>query len=179
MNTPNNKRKRQSQEKIEKIFINLIQTKEINEISVTDICKIAKLNRSTFYANYLDIYDLADKVVQKIEDDVFSLYKIERETKNNTNDFLKLFRHIKDNQIFYKTYFKLNRDKHFIIKEYDTNLSKMMYDNKYIDYHMEFFMAGLNAIVKKWLYNDCKESPEEIDKILKDEYKNKNITYLK
>lgn len=176
MNKPNNKRRKISQEKIEKAFVNLVQEKEIKEISVTEICKIAKLNRSTFYANYLDIYDLADKVLEKIEDNVFSLYEFERETKNNSNDFLKLFRHIKDNQIFYKTYFKLNRDKHFIIKEYDTNLSKIMYDDKYIDYHMEFFRAGLNAIVKKWLYSDCKESPEEINKILKDEYKNKNIS---
>ena len=176
MNKPNNKRRKISQEKIEKAFVNLVQEKEIKEISVTEICKIAKLNRSTFYANYLDIYDLADKVLEKIEDNVFSLYEFERETKNNSNDFLKLFRHIKDNQIFYKTYFKLNRDKHFIIKEYDTNLSKIMYDDKYIDYHMEFFRAGLNAIVKKWLYSDCKESSEEINKILKDEYKNKNIS---
>ena len=36
-------------------------------------------------------------------------------------------------------------------------------------------MAGLNAVVKKWLNNGCKESPEEINKILEDEYKNKNI----
>lgn len=34
-------------------------------------------------------------------------------------------------------------------------------------------MTGLNAIVKKWLDGGCKESPEEIDKILKDEYKDK------
>ncbi len=97
--------------------------------------------------------------------------------KYNSNDFLKLFRHIKDNQIFYKTYFKLNRDKHFIIDRYDTNLSKEMYEDEYIDYHIVFFMAGLNAIVKKWLYGGCKERPEEIEKILKDEYKNKNIYF--
>ena len=74
MNKPNNKRRKISQEKIEKAFVNLVQEKEIKEISVTEICKIAKLNRSTFYANYLDIYDLADKVLEKIEDNVFSLY---------------------------------------------------------------------------------------------------------
>ena len=174
MNTPNNKRRKNSQEKIERAFVHFLQTKEINEISVTDICKEAKLNRSTFYANYLDVYDLAEKIVQKIENDVFMLYQEERETKNNTNDFLKLFRHIKENQIFYKTYFKLNRDKHFIIQQYDTNLSKHMYEDKFIDYHIEFFMAGLNAIVKKWLNNDCKESPEEIDHILKSEYQSKH-----
>lgn len=176
MNTPNNKRRKTSQEKIEKVFVNLIQTKRLNEISVTDICKKAGLNRSTFYANYLDIYDLADKVVNKIEKDVWNLYQKERETKINSNDYLKLFKHIKDNQIFYKTYFKLNMDKRFIIRRYDTNLSKAIYDNKYIDYHIEFFMAGLNAIIKKWLDGGCKESPEEINQILIDEYKNKNIS---
>lgn len=175
MNTPNNKRRKNSQEKIERAFVHFLQTKEINEISVTDICKEAKLNRSTFYANYLDVYDLAEKIVKKIENDVFMLYQEERETKNNTNDFLKLFRHIKENQIFYKTYFKLNRDKHFIIQQYDTNLSKLMYEDKFIDYHIEFFMAGLNAIIKKWLNNDCKESPEEIDHILKSEYQSKHF----
>ena len=39
MNVVNNKRKRDSQEKIKKVFIELIQNKEINEITVSDICK--------------------------------------------------------------------------------------------------------------------------------------------
>lgn len=50
-------------------------------------------------------------------------------------------------------------------------------NSQYIDYHIEFFKAGLNAIVRKWLENECKENPEEINQILKDEYKNKNINY--
>ncbi len=173
MNTPNNKRKKETRDKISKVFITLLQTKEITEISVTDICKLAKINRSTFYVNYLDIYDLRDKIGQELEQEVSFLYQEEKDTQNNSNDFLKLFRHIKDNQIFYNTYFKLKMDQNFIIKEYDYNLSKELYDNKYIDYHMEFFKAGLNAIIKKWLLNGCKESPEEIEYILKSEYSNK------
>lgn len=39
MNKPNNKRKKESQTKIKKIFVQLLQNKEINEISVTEICK--------------------------------------------------------------------------------------------------------------------------------------------
>ena len=91
MNTPNNKRRKQSQEKIEKVFIELLQTKELNEISVTDICKLSHLNRSTFYANYLDVYDLADKVKEKLEEEVKSLYADETTKKYNSNDYLKLF----------------------------------------------------------------------------------------
>ena len=84
MNTPNNKKKKESKEKIEKVFIQLIQTKDFHE-----------------------------------------------------------------------------------------ELAAKYYDNKHIDYHIEFFKAGFNAIIKKWLNNNCKESPEEIHEILMSEYGNK------
>ena len=43
MNTKNNKRRRESVEKIQKAFINMLQSKEISQISVTDICKETEL----------------------------------------------------------------------------------------------------------------------------------------
>ena len=177
MNTPNNKRRKETKDKISKVFMNLLQTKEISKISITDICKLAKINRSTFYVNYLDIYDLANKIGEDLEQELALVYKEERETNHNSNDFLKLFKHIKENQIFYKTYFKLNMDQNFIIKEYDYHLSQKIYNDKYIEYHMEFFKAGLNAIIKKWLNNGCKESPEELENILESEYANKKSYY--
>ena len=69
MNVKNNRRRRESKEKIEKAFIELLQTKEIKEITVSHIIKLAGLNRSTFYANYIDIFDLADKTRVKLEND--------------------------------------------------------------------------------------------------------------
>lgn len=174
MNTLNNKRKKESIRTIENVFANLIQTKDLSKISVTEICKLSKLNRTTFYANFLDVYDLADKFRERMEEQLKEVYKEELENQNNTNDFLKLFKHIKDNQLFYKTYFKLDTDS-LPMYQYDINLSKLLYNDEYIDYHIEFFKAGLNAIIKKWLDNECKESPEEIMYIIKTEYKNKNI----
>lgn len=170
MNTANNKRRKESQEKIEKTFIQLIQTKELSNISVTDICKLTHLNRSTFYANYIDIYDLADKVRKNLEEEVTLLYNDEISNKYNSNDFLKLFRHIKDNPLFYKTYFKLGFDNEYEIFQYDTNLSKEHFNDKFINYHIEFFKNGLNSVIKLWLENDCKESPEEINSIIQSEY---------
>ena len=67
MNIKHNKRRRESQEKIEKAFINLLQRREIKDITVSDLIKDTGLNRSTFYANYLDIFDLADKTREKLE----------------------------------------------------------------------------------------------------------------
>ena len=39
MNTPNNKRRRQSVEKIEKAFVELLQTRELSQITVSDLCR--------------------------------------------------------------------------------------------------------------------------------------------
>lgn len=170
MNTPNNKRKKESMERIEKVFIELLQTKELSEISVSDICKRAGLNRTTFYANYTDIYGLADAIRDKLENEVSDLYKEEVTQGFNSNDYLKLFRHIRDNQIFYKTYFKLGYDNNYKIFQYDTALARRHFQNRFIEYHMEFFKAGITQIIKIWLKCGCKESPEDMFEIIKSEY---------
>lgn len=175
MNIANNKRRKKSQEKIEKIFVELLQDKEINEISITDICKKAELNRTTFYNNYLDIYDLADKIKEKLEREVYNLYQEERLNRYNSNDFSKILTLIKENPLFFKTYFKLGFDSTHEalgnVYQYDYNQAKEKFDDKYIDYHIEFFKAGFNAIVKKWLNNNCQETVAELCEIIKSEYK--------
>ena len=75
MNTPNNQRKKLSKEKIKKAFIEQIQQKKLHQISVSDIVKIAHINRSTFYANYIDIYDLTDKIKEEMFNNILELYK--------------------------------------------------------------------------------------------------------
>ncbi|MDO4618532.1 MAG: TetR/AcrR family transcriptional regulator C-terminal domain-containing protein [Clostridia bacterium] len=168
MNTVNNKRRKASKEKIEKVFVELLQTAEINEITVSDICKRTNLNRSTFYANYEDIYALADTIRERLEAEVNTLY--DNDMFNNCSvDYLKLFQHIKENPLFYKTYFKLGYDKqNFNLAMIDQ--SNLPFSEKYMEYHIEFHKAGLNAIIKKWLDGGLKESPEEIYQIIKNEY---------
>lgn len=78
MNVTNNKRKKESKEKIKKTFIELLQTKEINEINITELVKKAGI-------------------------------------------------------------------------------------------------TGMTAIIKKWLLNNCKESPEEMIEIINSEYKGKSL----
>ena len=169
MNTANNKRRKESQKRIESAFIELLQNQELDKISVTQICQLAKVNRTTFYANYLDIYDLADAVQKRLEEEVLGLTTTDGENITSL-DFLKFFQHIKENQLFYKTYFKLGHERHLRVTDYDLQQASKYYDNQYIEYHLEFFRSGLNAVIKKWLENDCAESPEEIYSIIVKEY---------
>lgn len=170
MNTKNNRRRRESIARIEKTFIELLQTRELNEITISDICKLSGLNRSTFYANYIDIFDLADKLREHLEKEVGNLYAEEHTHHFNSLNFLKLFQHIKDNQLFYLTYFKLGYDNRHQVYLYDISLARQHFDDQYINYHIEFFKSGFNAIVKMWLAGGCKESPEEMSRIIQSEY---------
>lgn len=106
--------------------------------------------------------------------DDFAKVQIAQNSKQNSDGYLNLFKYIKENKIFFKTYFKLEEISLTPATHYNIDLATKLYDNKYIDYHIEFFRAGLNAIIKKWLNNGCKETPEEMSNILISEYKNKN-----
>ena len=170
MNTVNNKRRKESVEKIEKAFMDFLQTKELKEITVSDICKATGLNRSTFYANYVDIYDLAIKLKEKLEADFFSQFRF-GDPENENSGAERMFSHIRENQIFYKTYFKLGYDESHKIMIYDEKMAEHFFGNKNVEYHIEFFRHGLNAIIKMWLANGCRETPEEMAEIIKLEYK--------
>ncbi len=170
MNTKNNRRRRESVQKIEETFITLLQTHELSKIRVSDICKQCGLNRSTFYANFEDIYALADKLKTDLEREVLALYSDGRGWYVDGHDYLRLFRHMKENQLFYKTYFKLGYDEQHPIKLYDTTLAAQDFRNQHIEYHLAFFQHGFNAIVKMWLAGGCRETPEEMDGIIRSEY---------
>ena len=170
MNIKNNKRRRESRKKIERAFVELLQTREIKDITVSDLIKITELNRSTFYANYIDIFDLADKTRETLESEFNNLFA-DYDYFNERTGALKMFTHIKENQIFYKTYFKLCYDDKHLITKHDAKRAEKEHVDSNLKYHIEFFRNGLNAIIKLWLAGGCLESPEEMAEVLHSEYR--------
>ena len=51
---------------IKQAFAELLNEKDMSKITVTDIVERANISRGTFYAHYLDVYDLYDKLEQDI-----------------------------------------------------------------------------------------------------------------
>ena len=170
MNVKNNRRRRESQEKIERAFIELLQTRELKEITVSEIIGQTGLNRSTFYANYLDVYDLADKTRKVLEDEFSNLFA-DYDYFSENSGALKMFTHIRENQLFYTTYFRLCYDESHKISTYDPRRAEQEQIDRHVNYHIEFFRSGLNTIIKMWLADGCRESPEEMAEILKSEYR--------
>lgn len=175
MNTPNNKRRKESQKRIARAFIEMMQTSEVSDISVTKLCKLANVNRTTFYACYEDVYDLSRQILNSLIEQVNDIYQEEHLRHYNSDDWSKLIHHIYDNQLFYVTCFKLGIDR-LPVQRYDNHYAEEYFDNKYIEYHIEFFKAGFNRIIKMWLDGGCKETPEEIEHIIKTEYAGRKHT---
>lgn len=170
MNKINNQRRRDSVAKIHEAFIRLLQTAPLHHISVSDICKQANLNRSTFYANFIDVFDLADWTREKMEKE-FATYFQGFDATHTDSGALRLFTHIKENQLFYTTYFKLCYDESKLLCRYDHTRAILDFGESNIPYHIEFFRNGLNSIIKLWLRGGCQETPEEMAEILIQEYR--------
>lgn len=56
-------RKIKTERDIQAAFLTLLDTKGFRHLTVADICQTALTSRSTFYAHYLDKYDLLDQMV--------------------------------------------------------------------------------------------------------------------
>lgn len=102
--------------------------------------------------------------------EVAKLYEAEKMQSIDSISFLRLLQHIRDNQLFYRTYFKLGYDGSHETELYDMRKTACDLGIHHIAYHIAFFKSGFNAIVKMWLAGGCKESPEEINGIIRSEY---------
>ena len=51
---------------IKNAFIELRSRKPLEKITVKELCESARINKSTFYAHYKDIYDLSDAMEEEV-----------------------------------------------------------------------------------------------------------------
>lgn len=172
--------------KMDEAFLSLIEVKDFEYITVKEICSKAGVNRSTFYLHYETVADLLEESIQYMQQkfiDTFS-HKVKSfpEIGNCSKDELMLITpeylkpyltFIKDNQKLYRA--TLNHPQIFQAdKTY-----QIMFQNIFSpilerfgipvnerQYHMLFFLNGIEGIILHWLKGDCSDSIENIIKII-------------
>lgn len=75
MNHCNNRHHQQTSMRIQQAVLELLKGKEPEKITIREICASSGINSSTFYRHYLDIYDLMDKIADRIYSEVFALFE--------------------------------------------------------------------------------------------------------
>ncbi|MGL5348781.1 MAG: TetR/AcrR family transcriptional regulator [Peptostreptococcaceae bacterium] len=151
-------------------LIDLLQDKKIHQITVTDICKNANINRGTFYTHYKDAYDLLNSMENELFNQI--LLYIEDTPVENYKDvlLLKALELIKENKELCKILFCRQADSNIMDRilavaskaEINVLIGNLGANNMFLDYFIKYNVGGVLAIVKTWLENDLKESPEEI-----------------
>lgn len=163
----------------------LINEKGFNNMSVTDLTQRADINRGTFYLHYIDKYDLLEKVeneiIQEIEDKtnhINSINILNIDTLNEPLPFMvKLFEYFKENSVIIKSILGPKGDPTFerkIKKFIKTNLfdkqkSKNFSINDALvseEYFIQYILSADLGVIKHWLEENMKESPDEIALIL-------------
>ncbi|OPX47183.1 TetR/AcrR family transcriptional regulator [Clostridium thermobutyricum] len=163
----------------------LINEKGFNNMSVTDLTQMADINRGTFYLHYIDKYDLLEKVeneiIQEIEDKtnhINSINILNIDTLNEPLPFMvKLFEYFKENSVIIKSILGPKGDPTFeskIKKFIKTNLfdkqkSKNFSINDALvseEYFIQYILSADLGVIKHWLEENMKESPDEIALIL-------------
>lgn len=173
MNTKNNQRFQETDERIRAAFLESLQKKKISGITVAEICRAVGINRSSFYLHYLDVYDILEKMTVEVGAEIAGEIM---EMRLAPGDFAAgvylppVFRHMERHRDFYLLYFR-----EMGTKDLETHFTALLdavarpfmkaagvESERRIAYHFALYQAGLLAVVRKWLEWGCVETPEEM-----------------
>lgn len=166
-------------------LMELLETQKFLDITVSDVCNKAGIHRSTFYKHYNNTVELAadlehslmidfaqnnETLVNAITTKDTTTLKIDMITVKKT--YTELLKYIKK----YKRLFVLYDEGVFLHKEKITQIVNELLviptfkangvkDETTIEYMTAFHVRGINAIISKWVKDDCRVPIEEMWKI--------------
>lgn len=175
MNKSNNIRFVETDQKIKTALFSLLAKKKYNDVSIKEICEKAGINRSSFYAHYDDINDLMLKTERTLSLKIAKIF--DPQIKWTNEIFVELFEFLYENRDFYRSYLCANEQMFMEVSDFknfvgalNDNCNNLGFDETERIYHMAFFAGGIKALVKSWISSGCKETPEQLAQILKNEY---------
>lgn len=174
MNIKNNQRFQDTEKRMEVAMLELMKVTDFDKITVKKICEKAEVNRSTFYAHFIDIYDMMDKMEVELRKEMLESYKHEGEFQIfSKQSFVHFLEHIKKHKYFYKI--NLQTRKSFPLKQGFDKLWKIIEsrckiagitDEEEILYYFIGFQAGFTMILKHWVDMDCIISEKRVATII-------------
>lgn len=181
MNTPNNKRSRDTDEAIIRAAFEIMvgQKKNVSKITVREICELAEINRSTFYAHYTDVYDLFEKVEQQIAQMCADAFLTHVQIGGIQAALESTFAFAAEYREFYQIYKETNRLSYLIkvlISPFEKQVQRLKAEDfgygipDEMAYHFDFLSAGIGSMLEHWLDNGCRETPHQLYEILLREY---------
>ncbi len=159
---------------IEDALVKLLKTNNLDEITVKELCFEAKVNRSTFYNNFYDIYDVYDTISEEISNQIENeLNKIQIFNYLDLDFIKNLIDYVKKMGDIIKVLLKDGINSPFLQKliQYAQNIyskttinNKYLkkFDHKYLNDLFTFSIYGSLSLVVNWIYNDFDETTKSL-----------------
>lgn len=145
-------------------FIKLYNDNDISKITVKNICDKAKINRSTFYSYYLDVYDLREKLellaLNNIEKNMDTMLKSLQDAILE-DLYIKITGLLQDNNEVFMLFLR-KADKEFLQSVIDIIRTQLLEkipnlnesDMRLLDYCYTYHFNAVSAVLKKWENDD-------------------------
>ena len=147
----------------------LSENENFNGVTVKTICEICGINRSTFYAHFIDLDDCMNQLCDSYEASVFD----DMAGKSFEKIAEAYLKYIKENKGFYKSFLKDGANgeaaKHLYLvaladeKELYKSLKSDSSSAKYI---YSFYKNGIITVIKDWVDAGCRDSVKSIVEII-------------
>lgn len=164
--TKEDQRTRITKEIFRKTLINLLKDKNLHRINVTELCREAELSRATFYAYYVDIFDL----FEKIENDVYQkLTTFLSENDSNESRLENIVGYVGEHDQLFSILLSVDISNDFtrsIIKLSRSFSNPKVTRTNIYDYLEDYAVSGSTSVLLHWLQNGKRESPKVISQLL-------------
>jgi predicted DNA-binding protein YlxM (UPF0122 family) len=148
-------------------LLEMLVDHHLEDITVKELCERADVNRSTFYRNFSDVYDLFEQTERELTEKAFS-------TGDMRNDRFALLDVIYQNQAFYREFFRAHMRSPFVeetIRSFGEKMREELkargsYDEETFGVFYRYNVHGVVGVIGDWLDGGCKKTPQELGELL-------------
>ena len=173
---------------IKNALFDLIEVHGFETITVKELTTKAKINRGTFYLHYENIDDLIDEYYSDFISKLYALFEMKEEdlikeagwyypiVEPVTPFIVSILLFIKKNNKLFE-FLWLTQENRYYKRKLKIFVNEILFYNEKAlinkddllvpeSYFTSYVISAFMGVVTQWLDRDCKESPEEIARIL-------------
>jgi AcrR family transcriptional regulator len=175
-NRKNNVRFRQTETRMEAAALVLMRDARSKRLTVSAVCAAAEVNRSTFYAHFLDIPDMLRKMEDHLHHELLERYHTQGVRPLSAESFVPFLDHIADHAYFYRLTLPLHST--FPLEQGYEQMMGMIVrplseaagitDEGTMVYLLVFFQAGFTMVLRRWVDGGCVDDRQKVAQTLAD-----------
>ena len=173
-NRKNNARFQETEKRLISCALELMRVTRPEHLTVRAVCERAQVNRSTFYAHFLDIPDMVDKIETQLHRELLEGYTPGKVAPLSPASFVPFLEHVRAHRAFYqvalplRTQFPLAQGHEALMREVIVPACERagITDEDEMTYVLVSFQAGFTFMLRHWVEGGCAQDPAELARII-------------